>query len=326
MQPIDAMKLIRPRRLRKNHAVRQSVQETLLTAAHLVQPLFISSTTENISSMPGQTRLNLTDLKKKILSLKDLGLFGVALFSHIHEKHKDAKASMALKDELYFEAIHCVKDTAPELQVITDVALDPYSSEGHDGLVSPTGEILNDETLEVLAQMALLHAKHGADFIAPSDMMDGRVFTIRQALEMNAYKNTGIISYTAKYASNFYGPFREALDSAPKKGDKKSYQMDFANSNEALREALLDADEGADYLMVKPAGLYLDIIYRLNQMNLAPIAAYQVSGEYSCLMAAIHQGWLDQDKAINESLIAIRRAGASLIFTYFAEQWAKSKS
>jgi porphobilinogen synthase len=316
--------LIRPRRLRKNNAVRQAVQETHLSSAHLVQPLFISKKTEAIASMPGQSRLNLKDFEAKLKDLKNLGLFGVALFSHIEDQQKDAKASLAIKDSLYLEAIECAKKTAPEMQVITDVALDPYSSDGHDGLVSKTGEILNDETCALLAQMALTHAKAGADFIAPSDMMDGRVFEIRQALEMNDFTNVGIISYTAKYASNLYGPFRDALDSAPKAGDKKTYQMDMANSDEALREALLDTEEGADFLMVKPAGFYLDIIYRLKSMNLAPIAAYQVSGEYSSLMAAFKNGWLDQDKATHESLIAIRRAGASLIFTYFAESWAKN--
>lgn len=324
MKSSDTMKLNRPRRLRKNIAVRRAVQETHLTASNLVQPLFVSHKTDVIGSMPGQSRLNLKDFEKKILSLKDSGLFGVALFSHIEDKHKDKKASMAIKDTLYLEAIECMKKNAPELQVITDVALDPYSSDGHDGLVAKNGEILNDETCEILAQMALVHAKAGADFIAPSDMMDGRVFEIRQALEMNNFKNVGIISYTAKYASNLYGPFRDALDSAPKAGDKKTYQMDMANSDEAIREALLDAEEGADFLMVKPAGFYLDIIYRLSEMNLAPVAAYQVSGEYSILMASFKNGWLNQEKTIHESLMAIRRAGASLIFTYFAEEWAKS--
>ena len=325
MKSSDSIKLIRPRRLRKNNAVRLAVQETHLTAANLVQPLFISQKTEAIASMPGQSRLNLKDFEAKLKQLKDLGLFGVALFSHIEDKQKDAKASLAIKDSLYLEAIECAKKTAPEMQVITDVALDPYSSDGHDGLVSKTGEILNDETCAILAQMSLVHAKAGADFIAPSDMMDGRVYDIRQALELNDFTNVGIISYTAKYASNLYGPFRDALDSAPKAGDKKTYQMDMANSNEALREALLDAEEGADFLMVKPAGFYLDIIYRLNEMNLAPVAAYQVSGEYASLMAAYKNGWLDPEKTTHESLLAIRRAGASLIFTYFAESWARKK-
>lgn len=316
------IKLVRPRRLRKNNATRNAMKETTLLASNLIQPLFISKQTENIKSMPGQSRLSLKDFEAKIKALKDLGLFGVALFSHVEEKDKDSKGSFALKDKLYFEAIECVKSVAPELQVVTDIALDPYSSDGHDGIVNSKGEILNDETCEVLAQMALAHAKHGADFVAPSDMMDGRVFEIRQALEMNDFKNVGIISYTAKYASCFYGPFRDALDSAPKAGDKKTYQMDFANSDEAIREALLDAEEGADLLMVKPAGVYLDIIYRLSQMNLAPVAAYQVSGEYASLIAAAQNGWLPREAAIHESLTAIRRAGANLIFTYFAEEWA----
>lgn len=324
MSQNESIKLVRPRRLRKNFAVRSSVQETQLRASNLVQPLFISNKTEDIKSMPGQSRLSIPDLKKKAISLQELGLFGVALFSHVEDKDKNSKASVALNDSLYLEAIDCVKRSAPKLQIITDVALDPYSSDGHDGLVSEKGEILNDETCEILAQMSLIHAKHGADFIAPSDMMDGRVFEIRQALEKNGYKNTGIISYTAKYASHFYGPFRDALDSAPKAGDKKTYQMDPANSDEAIREALLDAKEGADFLMVKPAGTYLDIIYRIRQMNVAPVAAYQVSGEYSSLMAAFNNKWLVEDAAIHESLLCIKRAGASLIFTYFAEQWGKS--
>jgi porphobilinogen synthase len=326
LKTTDSVKLIRPRRLRKNSAVRSAVQETFLTSSHLVQPLFISKKTEAIASMPGQYRLSLKDFESKITELKNLGLFGVSLFSHVEDKDKDSKASFALKDTLYFEAIDCVKRLAPELQVITDVALDPYSSDGHDGLVSKTGEILNDETCKLLAEMSLIHAKLGADFIAPSDMMDGRVFEIREALELNDYKNVGIISYTAKYASSLYGPFRDALDSAPKAGDKKTYQMDFANSEEAVREALLDAEEGADFLMVKPAGFYLDVINRLTQLGLAPVAAYQVSGEYAALMAAFEKGWLSQDKVIHESLMAIRRAGASLIFTYFAESWANQNN
>ncbi len=325
MKKKETLILNRPRRLRKNQTVRSSVAETHLTAANLVQPLFVSTKTESILSMPGQSRLSLKDFENKIVSLKDSGLFGVALFSHVEDKFKDPEASMALKDNLYFEAIDCVKRLAPKLQVITDVALDPYSSDGHDGLVSKNGEILNDETCEILAEMALIHAKMGADFIAPSDMMDGRVFEIRQALEKNDYKNVGIISYTAKYASSYYGPFRDALDSAPKWGNKKTYQMDFANSDESIREALLDSEEGADYLMVKPAGPYLDIIYRLKSLNLAPIAAYQVSGEYSSLVAAFEKDWLPRPKVIHESLLGIRRAGASLIFTYFAEEWALRK-
>ncbi len=314
--------LNRPRRLRKNQTVRSAVAETFLSSAHLVQPLFISKKTEAIKSMPGQSRLCLKDFEQKIISLSESGLFGVALFSHVEDKNKDDQASYALKDKLYFEAIDCVKRLAPKLLVITDVALDPYSSDGHDGLVSSSGEILNDETVEILTEMALMHAKLGADFIAPSDMMDGRILSIRTALEENNFKNVGIISYTAKYASHYYGPFRAALDSAPKSGDKKTYQMDFSNSEEAIREALLDVEEGADFIMVKPAGPYQDIIFRLASLGIAPVAAYQVSGEYSALMAAFEKGWLDRDKIIHESLLGIKRSGASLIFTYFAEEYA----
>jgi porphobilinogen synthase len=314
----------RPRRLRKNATVRAAVAETTLSSKNLIQPLFISQKTEAIPSMPGQKRLSLKDLEKKITELSDLGLFGVALFSHVEDAVKDVKGSYALKDSLYFEAIDCVKKCAPKFQVISDVALDPYSSTGHDGIVK-NGEILNDETNEILAEIALSQAKAGSDFVAPSDMMDGRVGVIRSRLESEGFINTGIISYTAKYASSLYSPFRDALNSAPKSGDKKTYQMDFLNSQESIKEALLDLEEGADILLVKPAGFYQDIIYRLSQLEMAPIAAYQVSGEYAALMAAFEKGWLDSKQVIHESLCGLRRSGASLIFTYFAEEWARNK-
>lgn len=320
------LKMERPRRLRKNPRIRSAVAETLLHPGNLIQPLFIAPKTEAIKSMPGQKRLSLKDLEVKVKKLQDLGLFGVALFSKVEEEQKDSYGSAGLKDQLYFDSIKLVKEVAPELQVITDIALDPYSSDGHDGVLDNQGRILNDETCRILVQMALKHAELGADFVAPSDMMDGRVGDIRFAFEQNGYVDTGIISYSVKYASAFYGPFRDALDSAPKSGDKKTYQMDPANSNEAIKEALLDVEEGADVLMVKPAGLYLDIIQRLKENVNLPLAAYQVSGEYSALCAAFEQGWLNRELAIHESLISIRRAGAQLIFSYFSEEWAEKYS
>lgn len=318
------IRLERPRRLRKNAKVRASVSETQLLPAHLIQPIFVAEKTEAIPSMPGQKRLCLKDLEAKALELQELGIFGVALFSKVEEKYKNPLGSYALEDRLYFEAIQMLKERAPELQVVTDLALDPYSSTGHDGVLSEDGKVLNDETCEILSYMALKHAEMGADFVAPSDMMDGRVYDIRCALELADYQDVGIISYSAKYASCLYGPFRDALDSAPKSGDKKTYQMDPANSKEALKEALLDVAEGADYVMVKPAGFYLDIIAKIEQKVSIPVAAYQVSGEYSALYAAFEKGWLNKEAAIHESLISIRRAGASLIFSYFAQEWAQN--
>lgn len=323
---VRSIRLERPRRLRKNARVRASVAETVLSPAHLIQPIFIAEKTEDITSMPGQRRLSLKDLEAQALELQELGLFGVALFSKVDEKYKNPLGSYALEDRLYFEAIQMLKERVPALQVVTDLALDPYSSTGHDGVLNEEGRILNDETCEILSQMALKHAEMGADFVAPSDMMDGRVYDIRCALELGGYDDVGIISYSAKYASCMYGPFRDALDSAPKSGDKKTYQMDPANSKEAIKEALLDVSEGADYVMVKPAGFYLDIITKIEQKVSIPVAAYQVSGEYSALCAAFERGWLNREQAIDESLLAIRRAGASLVFTYFAKEWAQKKS
>lgn len=323
---VKILRLERPRRLRKNARVRASVAETHLSPSHLIQPIFVAEKTEDIASMPGQRRLNLKDLEVQALKLQDLGLFGVALFSKVEEKYKNPLGSYALEDRLYFEAIQMLKERAPELQVVTDLALDPYSSTGHDGVLSEDGRVLNDETCEILSYMALKHAEMGADFVAPSDMMDGRVYDIRTALELGGYEDVGIISYSAKYASCMYGPFRDALDSAPKSGDKKTYQMDPANSKEAVKEALLDVAEGADFVMVKPAGFYLDIISKIEQKVSIPVSAYQVSGEYSALCAAFERGWLNREQAIEESLLAIRRAGASLIFTYFASEWARNQS
>ena len=317
------MQIKRPRILRKNTAIRQAVQDTHLSPAHLIQPLFVSKTTEDIPSMPGQQRFSLKDLEAQIKHLDTLNLLGVALFSHVSPEEKNIRGTYALKDSLYSEAIDMVKNTNSSLQVITDVALDPYTSTGHDGIVEKD-EVLNDETVDVLKEMALTHARWGADFVAPSDMMDGRIRAIRLTLEEHGFYNTGIISYSAKYASCFYGPFREALNSTPGQGDKKTYQMDPANWREALKEVQLDIEEGADVVMIKPAGAYLDIISKVSDLVDTPVAAYQVSGEYAALQAALNQGFLPP-QVIYESLLGIRRAGASIIFTYFAQKWAESQ-
>jgi len=278
-----------------------------------------------IKSMPGHSRLSIDELVKEAKELYSLGVKCVALFPAIDDKLKTPDAREAYnRDGLNARAIRAVKDAVPGMLVMGDIALDPYSSEGHDGLVDPkSGEILNDPTLEVLAKQAICEAEAGADIIGPSDMMDGRVGYIRMALDETNFQNKMIMSYTAKYASGYYGPFREALDSAPKKGDKKTYQMDPANSTEALREAELDTAEGADILMVKPGLPYLDIIYRLKEMSTLPIAAYNVSGEYAMVKAAAQNGWIDNDKVILETLTCFRRAGADIILTYFAKEAAK---
>ncbi len=316
----------RPRRLRVNAKTRDLVAETALTPQNLIQPIFVTDhQDEAIKSMPGQMRLTLKSLGPYIKEISDLGISGVALFPSIQKnlKTKDAKEAYNSKG-LIPEALKLIKSIAPDLLTIADVALDPYSSDGHDGLVDQHSlEILNDETVEVLKLQALMLASAGADFVAPSDMMDGRIGAIREALEEGGFKNTGIISYTAKYASALYGPFRDALDSAPQFGDKKTYQMDPRNVREALLEASLDEQEGADILMVKPAGFYLDVIAALKENFTAPIAAYQVSGEFAMIRAAGEKGWISEEKLIDESLLSIRRAGASVILTYFAVDFSK---
>lgn len=322
------MMLNRPRRNRQNEVIRSMVRESYLSPDHLIAPLFvIDGKNQNIpiKSMPGQSRLSIDELVKEVKELYSLGVKCVALFPAIDEKLKTPDAREAYnRDGLNFRSIRAVKEAVPGMLVMGDIALDPYSSDGHDGLVDPkTGEIMNDPTLEVLAKQALCEADAGADIIGPSDMMDGRVGYIRMALDESSHQNKLIMSYTAKYASSFYGPFRDALDSAPKKGDKKTYQMDPSNSTEALREAELDMAEGADILMVKPGLPYLDIIYRLKEMSTLPIAAYNISGEYAMLKAAAQNGWLDNDKAILETLTCFRRAGADIILTYFAKEAAR---
>ncbi len=316
----------RNRTLRTSPSVRELVAETKLSVNDLLLPLFITegkNVKEEISSMPGYYRLSLDNLKKEIVEIHSLGIKSVLLFVKVPESKKDAHCKEALNpDGLLVKAIETVKETQSEICVMTDVALDPFSPDGHDGLVK-NGEILNDETVEVLAQMSVLHAKSGADFVAPSDMMDGRIGAIRAALEKNKLTKTGILAYSAKYASCYYGPFRDALDSAPGFGDKKTYQMDYRNRTEAIKEAQDDVAEGADIVMVKPAGPYLDIIRDVKNAVAVPVAAYQVSGEYAMIKAAGKNGWLNEQAAMIESLTGIKRAGADIIATYFAKEFAK---
>lgn len=320
--------MIRPRRNRQNEVIRSMVRENFLSPAQLIAPLFvIEGKTQNIpiKSMPGYARLSIDQLVIEAKELYSLGVKSVALFPAISDSLKTPEAREAYNsDGLNARAIRAVKEAIPGMMVMGDIALDPYSSDGHDGLVDPiTGEILNDATLDVLAMQAICEAKAGVDIIGPSDMMDGRVGYIREALDSEGFHNTMIMSYTAKYASGYYGPFRDALDSAPKKGDKKTYQMDPANGDEALREASLDEAEGADILMVKPGLPYLDIIYRLKQNFTLPIAAYNVSGEYAMVKAAAQNGWIDHDKVMMENLMCFRRAGADIILTYHAKEAAR---
>lgn len=322
--------MTRPRRNRRTSAIRSMVRENILSPADLILPMFLHEDAEDtpIPSMPGVTRWSLASLVREAGEAHALGIPAVVLFPKIEDSLKTPLAEESFNDNgLVPRAIRALKAAHPTLCVITDVALDPYNSEGHDGIVQRnergTLEILNDETVDVLCSQALSHARAGADIVAPSDMMDGRVAAIREALDDEDYINVSILSYTAKYASAFYGPFRGALDSAPKDGDKKTYQMDPANTREALRETLLDEAEGADILMVKPAGLYLDVIAKVRETSTLPIAAYQVSGEYLMLKSASASGWLDEKAIVLESLIAIKRAGADMIMTYFAKDVCK---
>ncbi len=322
----------RPRRLRNSEAIRRLVRETTLTPGKLVLPQFIidgPQRTEPIGAMPGRSRLTIDLTIDECRRALDLGVRAFALFAAIDTSLKTPEGAEALNpDNLLCRATHAIKEAIPESCVITDVALDPYSSLGHDGLISEEGVVMNDETVDVLAKMAVIHAEAGADIVAPSDMMDGRVGAIRASLDEAGYTQTAILSYTAKYASSFYGPFREALDSAPVVApnvpkDKRTYQMDPANSREASIEATLDEAEGADMLMVKPAVLYLDIIARLRARTDLPIAAYHVSGEYAMVKAAAQNGWLDERACMMEMLTAIARAGADCIFTYAALDYAR---
>ncbi|MBN9377447.1 MAG: delta-aminolevulinic acid dehydratase [Chlamydiales bacterium 38-26] len=316
----------RPRRNRKNAAIRSLVRETYLHPHQLVTPLFIiegKNRREHIQSMPGIDRLSIDLLIKEVLELYSLGIRAIDLFPVIPKEKKDPLGLEAIKpDNLLIQAVKTLKQEIPEMCVMVDVALDPFTSHGHDGLVNEKGQILNDPTLKVLAEMSVLAAQAGADVIAPSDMMDGRVGYIRKSLDREGFTDVSILSYAAKYASSFYGPFREALNSTPQFGDKKTYQMDPANQREALYEAVLDEREGADMLLVKPALVYLDIISKIRQATSLPIAAYHVSGEYSMVMAAAEKGWLDANKVFMESLLSIKRAGADFILTYTAKRIA----
>jgi porphobilinogen synthase len=301
------------------------VRETQVSLTSLMYPLFVfegNGTSVPISSMPGISRLSRDDVYREIEASLKLGIKSFVLFPVVNEILKDRVATYALReDNFYLDTARKLKSLFPEVVLMSDVAMDPYSSDGHDGLVE-NGMILNDESLPILSAMAVMQADAGFDIIGPSDMMDGRVGAIRDALEDNGFSDTLIMSYCAKYASAFYGPFREALDSAPKFGDKKTYQMDPANKWEALKEALLDEEEGADILMVKPALSYLDVIHVLKENVNLPISAYNVSGEYAMLYAAAQNGWLDKDRAMKEMLLSIRRAGADIILTYFAKEYA----
>ena len=318
--------LIRNRRLRTSEAVRSLVRETAITPNDFLVPLFVvegKEVKEEISSMPNYFRFSLDLLEKEVKELWNLGLKAVLLFVKVPDDLKDNKGTEALNpDGLMQRAVKVVKNAVPEMVVMTDVALDPYSSYGHDGIVE-NGEILNDPTKEVLAKMSLSHVQAGADFVAPSDMMDGRILSIRELLEKEGFDKAGIMSYSAKYASAFYGPFRDALDSAPGFGDKKTYQMDPANRDEAVKETLMDIEEGADIVMVKPGLCYLDIVRDIKNSVNVPVAVYQVSGEYAMIKAAAEKGWLDHDAVVLEQLTAIKRAGAQLIASYFAKDAVK---
>lgn len=318
--------LIRPRRNRRTEAIRSMVRETSLSVDNLIYPYFVEDGKDKrtpIASLPGLFRLSEDHLLKDIEESMELGLRSFVLFPAVDDSLKDKTATYGSAEEnFYLRMIRAVKERFPEASLMSDVAMDPYSSDGHDGLVED-GQILNDETLPILEDMSVAQAQAGIDIIGPSDMMDGRVMAIREALDEEGYDQVAIMSYTAKYASAYYGPFRDALDSAPKSGDKKTYQMDPANKREALREAYLDIDEGADYLMVKPALCYLDVIHLLKEECDLPITAYNVSGEYAMLKAAAQNGWLDYDKAMPEMLLSIRRAGADGILTYFAKEFAQ---
>lgn len=302
------------------------VRETFIHPSKLIYPIFIAqerSAREEIPSMPGIYRLGIEGVLEEIQACMQVGIQSFIVFPAVPDSLKDPVASYSYDpDNFYLKAISEAKSAFPQSCIITDVAMDPYSSDGHDGLVQ-AGEILNDETLEILAKMSVAQAQAGADVLGPSDMMDGRIGYIRDALDQAEFKKVGLMSYCAKYASSFYGPFRDALESAPKEGDKKTYQMDPANSGEALREAELDEAEGADYLMVKPALLYLDVIALLKEMSNLPIVAYQVSGEYSMIHAAGQRGWLDLEASMEEALLSIRRAGADIIISYYAKKFAQ---
>lgn len=314
------------RRLPMNQTLRKMFQETTLTVNDLIYPMFVMSGEQQkveITSMPGCYRYSLDLLLAEVDQLSQLGIHAIALFPVIPEEQKDSQGTESYNPTgLIQMTVKAIKQAYPQIIVMTDVALDPFTTHGHDGLVDESGVILNDPTVEVLVKMAISHARVGTDFVAPSDMMDGRVGAIRQALDKEGYINVGILAYSAKYASAYYGPFRDALDSAPKFGDKKTYQMDPSNSREALKEVQLDIAEGADIVMVKPALAYLDIISQIKTNTNLPVAAYNVSGEYAMIKAAAANGWIDEKETVLETLTSIKRAGADLILTYFAKEVA----
>jgi porphobilinogen synthase len=319
---------IRTRRNRWTAGIRNLVRENILTVDDLVMPLFIKpgeGIREPIPSMPGISRLSIDELVKEARELYALGINAVCLFPALPDNIKDPIATESTNPEgLYQRAIRALKSAVPELVIMTDVAMDPYSSDGHDGFVcKDSGRIINDTTLEILAKMAVSQAQAGADIIAPSDMMDGRIGYLREKLDEAGFEYVGILSYAAKYASSFYGPFRDALNSAPKSGDKKTYQMDPANVKEALREIALDMEEGADMVMVKPGLPYLDVVRAVKQVSNVPVAVYNVSGEYAMLKAASANGWLNYKSVVLETLTAFKRAGADIIFTYHAKEAAQ---
>ncbi|MCH4903786.1 porphobilinogen synthase [Cylindrospermopsis raciborskii CHAB3438] len=314
------------RRLPMNQTLRKMFQETTLTVNDLIYPMFVMSGEQQkveITSMPGCYRYSLDLLLAEVDQLSQLGIHAIALFPVIPEEQKDSQGTESYNPTgLIQMTVKAIKQAYPQIIVMTDVALDPFTTHGHDGLVDESGVILNDPTVEVLVKMAISHARVGTDFVAPSDMMDGRVGAIRQALDKESYINVGILAYSAKYASAYYGPFRDALDSAPKFGDKKTYQMDPSNSREALKEVQLDIAEGADIVMIKPALAYLDIISQIKTNTNLPVAAYNVSGEYAMIKAAAANGWIDEKETVLETLTSIKRAGADLILTYFAKEVA----
>jgi porphobilinogen synthase len=320
----------RPRRLRRNQTIRNLVKETTLTVNDLIYPMFVMEDANNeshkveVPSMPGCYRFTPDLLIKEIAEVYALGINAIALFPAILEHKKDETGSESYNPNgLIQQTVRAIKKEVPDILVITDVALDPFTSHGHDGLLDQDGYIMNDETVEVLVKMAVSQAEAGADMVAPSDMMDGRIGAIRDALDENGFDRVSIMAYSAKYASAYYGPFRDALGSAPKSGDKKTYQMDPANSREALKEITLDIEEGADIVMVKPALAYLDIIYKVKEATDLPVAAYNVSGEYAMIKAAEEKGWVDGKKIMLETLTAMKRAGADIILTYFAKEVAQ---
>ncbi len=320
------LQINRPRRLRRNPTIRRLVRETVLTVDDLIYPLFVmegENTKVEVSSMPGSYRFTLDLLLQEIAEIYSLGINAIALFPVVPNHKKDDGGTESYNPEgLIQQTVRAIKKAVPDILVITDVALDPFTTHGHDGLVDANGIIVNDPTVEVLVKMALSQAAAGADMVAPSDMMDGRIGAIRTGLDAHGYEDVAIMAYSAKYASAYYGPFRDALESAPKSGDKKTYQMDHGNSREALKEVHLDIIEGADIVMVKPALAYLDIIAKIKAETNLPVAAYNVSGEYAMIKAAAQMGWIDENAIVLETLTSMKRAGADIILTYFAKQVA----